>query len=116
VTPEVTQAVIWAVIIGMAVSNFILRFAPIAIVSRMTLPAPVLRWLSYVPVSVMGALVAGEVIRPGGVWTNPTSGPSVYAAIITGFVFHYTRSFLGATVAGMVSFVALQQFLPLILG
>lgn len=113
---DVTQVAIWAVIIGMAVSNFVLRFAPIAIVSRMKLPAPVMRWLSFVPVSVMGALVAGEVLRPGGAWTSPLTSAGPYAAIITGLVFYWTRSFLGATVAGMASFVAIQYLLPRILG
>jgi len=100
----------------MAVLNFAVRFPPIAIVSRLDLPRPIMRWLSFVPVSVMGALVAGEVLRPGGVWSNPLTGPSVYAAIITALTFHFSRSFLGATVAGMASFVALQRILPLVLG
>ena len=114
--PDIAQTTIWAVIVGMAVLNFVVRFLPIAVVSRMELPAPVMRWLSFVPVSVMGALVAGEVLRPAATWTNPLSSPSVYAAIVTGLVFRSTRSFLGATVAGMASFVVLQQALPRILG
>ncbi len=113
---DITQAAIWAVIVGMALLNFVIRFVPIAVVSRMQLPAPVMRWLSFVPVSVMGALVATEVLRPGGTWGNPLSEPSLYAAIITGLVFRSTRSFLGATVAGMASFVALQRLLPWLLG
>lgn len=113
---EVSQAAIWAVIVGMALLNFLLRFVPIAVVSRMKLPAPVMRWLSFVPISVMGALVAGEVLRPGGVWTNPLTGPSVYAAIVTGLVFRLSRSFLGASVAGMASFVALQHLLQRLIG
>ena len=99
----------------MAVLNFAVRFPPIAIVSRLNLPRPIMRWLSFVPVSVMGALVAGEVLRPGGAWSNPLTGASVYAAIITALTFHFSRSFLGATVAGMASFVALQHVLPLLL-
>lgn len=113
---DITQAAIWAVIIGMTVSNFVVRFVPIAIVSRVKIPAPIMRWLDFVPVSVMGALVAGEVLRPGGVWSNPFTGPSLYAAIVTGLIFRSTRSFLGATVAGMASFVALQHLLPLVIG
>lgn len=115
-TSELSQATIWAVIVGMGVANFLVRFVPIAIVSRVALPKPVMRWLSFVPVSVMGALVAGEVLRPGGTWSNPFTGPSLYAAIVTGLVFRSTRSFLGATVAGMASFVALQQILPRVFG
>ncbi len=115
-TSSISPTVIWAVIIGMGVANFLLRFVPIAVVSRMELPAPVMRWLSFVPVSVMGALVAGEVLRPGGQWTNPLASPSVYAAAVTALVFHRTRSFLGATLAGMASFVAIQRLLPLLIG
>jgi len=112
--PEITQLTIWAVIVGMALLNFAVRFPPMAIVSRIELPAPVARWLSFVPIAVMGALVASEVLRPDGAWVNPVTGPNVYAAIITALVFRFTRSFLGATVAGMASFVVLQHALPLI--
>jgi branched-subunit amino acid transport protein len=110
----VSQGVIWGVIVGMAVSNFAVRFIPIAVLSRLNMPKPMMRWLSFVPVSVMGALVAGEVLRPGGVWSNPLTGASLYAAIITGVTFHFSKSFLGATVAGMASFVAIQHLLPLV--
>ena len=96
----------------MAVLNYAVRFPPIAIISRLELPAPVLRWLSFVPISVMGALVAGEVLRPGGAAiASPLSSPSLYAALITGFVFKFTKSFLGATMAGMASFVALTHLM-----
>jgi len=111
---DVLQVTIWAVVVGMAVLNFLVRFVPIAVVSRIDLPKPVARWLSFVPISVMGALVAGEVLRPNGVWGNPFTGANLYAAIITALVFRYTRSFLGATIAGMASFVVLQQALPLL--
>ena len=111
---EISQTVIWAVVVGMALANFLVRFVPIALVSRVDLPKPLMRWLSFVPVSVMGALVAGEVLRPGGVWTSPLTGASLYAAIVTGAAYYFSRSFLGATVAGMASFVALQHLLALV--
>jgi branched-subunit amino acid transport protein len=114
VKADVSQTTIWIVIVGMAVLNYAVRFIPLAVVSRIDLPKPVARWLSFVPIAVMGALVASEVLRPGGAWSNPLTGPSLYAAIITGLVFRFTRSFLGATVAGMASFVVLQHALPLI--
>ncbi len=113
---ELSTAYIWTVIVGMAALNFLVRFPPIAIVSRLDLPKSVMRWLSFVPVSVMGALVAGEVLRPGGDWVTPLSSPSIYAAVLTAVVFHFSRSFLGATVAGMASFVVLERLLPILLG
>ena len=113
---ELSASTNWAVIAGMAVLNFLVRFPPIAIVSRLDLPHPVMRWLSFIPISVMGALVAGEVLRPGGAWSNPLTGASLWAAVITALTFRFTRSFLGATVTGMASFVILQHLLPLVLG
>jgi len=95
----------------MAAVNFIIRFTPIATLSRITFPRPLLRWLSFVPISVMGALVASEVLRPRGQWQPPLTNPGLYAAILTGVVFKFTRSFLGSTVAGMVAYVALRSLL-----
>lgn len=92
----------------MAVANFAIRFAPIAVLSRFNLPAPFLRWLSFIPVSVMGALVASEVMRPGGVWVPPLHNPGLFAAVLTALVYHRWRSFLGATVCGMIAFVILR--------
>ena len=108
---ELTQATIVAVIVGMAVANFAIRFTPIAALSRISLPKPLLRWLSFVPVSVMGALVASEVLRPRGEWQPPLTNPGLYAAILTGVVFRFSRSFLGSTVAGMVAYVVLRELL-----
>ena len=112
---SISQTTIWTVVVGMAVLNFAVRFVPISIVSRIELPAPIARWLSFVPISVMGALVASEVLRPDQSWGNPLTGPHLYAAIITALVFRFTRSFIGATVAGMASFVVLQHALPLVI-
>ncbi len=102
---------IWAVIVGMATANFVVRFVPIAVVSRVDLPRPVLRWLSYIPVSVMGTLVATEILRPGGELQLTLLNPHLLAAVITGVVYRVTRSFLGATVAGMAAFVLLRSVL-----
>lgn len=106
---EVTTSAIVAVIVGMALTNFAIRFVPIAVLSRFELPRPLLRWLSFVPVSVMGALVASEVLRPGGHWSPPLANPGVPAAALTALVFHFTRSFLGATMSGILAFVLLRS-------
>ncbi len=106
-----SAAYIWAVIALMAVANFAVRFPPMALVSRLDLPEPVTRWLGFVPAAVMGSLVAGEVLRPGGQLTLSPTSPYLPAALVTALVYHYTRSFLGATVAGMAGFVAARALL-----
>ncbi|MBE0475834.1 MAG: AzlD domain-containing protein [Coriobacteriia bacterium] len=100
-----SERVAWAVIVGMALANFGVRFLPIAVVSRLRLPEPVHRWLSFVPVSVMASLVAVAVLRPEGGWALSPANPYVLAAVPTAAVYARTRSFLGATLAGVVLFV-----------
>lgn len=108
---EVAQTTIVAVIVGMMIANFVLRYVPIAVLSRIELPKPLTRWLSYVPIAVMGALVANEVLRPGGAWQPPLTSPYVWAAAVTGLTFRLSNSFLGATLAGIGSFIALKAIL-----
>lgn len=106
-----SDSFIWGVVLGMAVLNYAVRFPPIAIVSRIDLPAPIMRWLSFIPISVMGALVSLEVFRPGGEFTPPLTSPYVWGAIPAALVYAKTRSFLGATLAGVVAFVSFRAFL-----
>ncbi|MBN1193054.1 MAG: AzlD domain-containing protein [Coriobacteriia bacterium] len=102
---------IWTVIAGMAVANFLLRFPPMAVLSRISLPEWLRRWLSYVPVSVMVTLVVGEVARPNGQWMLSAANPYLWASFFTGIIYWRFRSFLGATLAGVISFLALKATL-----
>lgn len=102
---------IWLVIAGMAATNFLLRSTPLTLISKIRLPEPVHRWLGYVPVSVMASLVATETVRPGGTWILTFKNPYLLAAAPTALVFVKTRSFLGATLVGMASFLAFRALL-----
>ncbi len=106
-----SDSLIWGVIVGMAVLNFLIRFLPMAAISRVELPRPVMRWLEFIPVAVMGALVANTVVRPGGDWVAPWSNPWLLACAATALAYRITRSFLGATVIGMAAFVAFRALL-----
>jgi branched-subunit amino acid transport protein len=106
-----TSGYIWTAVIAMAVSTFALRALPITVLSRMRIPRPVERWLSFVPVSVMAALVAGEVVRPDGRWLPPLHNPYLLAALPTGLVYWWTKSLLGATLAGVACFLAFRALL-----
>lgn len=106
-----SDELIWTIIIGMAIANFSVRFVPVALVSRLELPRPVMRWLSFVPAAVMGSLVASEVFRPSGRWVAPLTSPHLWAAGATALAYARTRSFLGSTLIGMVLFVGLRALL-----
>lgn len=116
-TPTLSSSLIWTVIVGMAVVNFGLRFVPMATLSRFKLPDPVMRWLSYVPVAVMGSLFAKEVLLPAfnqasttPVWLNP----GIYGAAISMIIFKFTKSFIGSTLAGIAGFLILRALLGLL--
>jgi branched-subunit amino acid transport protein len=102
---------IWAVIAGMAVANFAIRFPSLAILSRTELPEWLRRWLSYIPVSAMATLVVGGIARPEGDWLPPLENPYMWASLVTGVVYWRSRSFLGATAVGIVAFLALRAVL-----
>lgn len=106
-----SAATIWAVIIGMALVNFLIRFPSLAILSRAELPAWAKRWLSSIPVSAMATLVVGGVIRPDGRWLSPFANPYLWASIVTGVVYWRFRSFLGATLVGVACFLAFTALL-----
>jgi len=102
---------VWVVIAGMAVANLVVRFIPMAALSRVALPDWLRRWLGYIPVSVMAALVVGTIVRPEDAWLVPWQNPYLWASIGTGLIYWRFRSFLGATVAGVVLFLAFRSVL-----
>lgn len=104
-----SDGAIIALVVGMGAINFVQRFTPMAVLSRFEMPRPLLRWLSFIPVAVMGSLVASEVLRPGGTWQAPLTNAGIYAAVLTAVVFRFTRSFLGATMSGMLAYVLLRS-------
>lgn len=106
-----STATIWTVIVGMAFVNFLIRFPSLAVLSRTELPGWAKRWLSFIPVSAMATLVVGGVIRPDGRWLPPLENPYLWASAITGVVYWRFRSFLGATIAGVVCFLVFTTLL-----
>ena len=101
----------WGLVAGMAITNFAIRALPISVMSRLELPEGVRRWLGYVPVSVMAAIVAVQVFHPADRFDFSLTNHYLLAAIPTALVYRFTKSFLGATVAGILTFLALRYLL-----
>lgn len=106
-----TSTYVWVTILAMAATTYAMRAVPITVLSRLRIPRPLERWLSFVPVSVMAALVASEVVRPEGRWLPPLHNPYLLAAVPTALVYHRTKSLLGATLAGIACFLAFRGLL-----
>jgi len=107
----VEASYIWVVVICMAAANYLTRFPATVLFSRVKIPEPIMRWLAFVPASVMGSLVALEIFKPKGDFIDPLSSPYVWAGLLTAAAYYVWRSFLGATLVGLVAFVALRSIL-----
>ncbi|MGG1664548.1 AzlD domain-containing protein [Brevibacillus sp. NRS-1366] len=102
---------IFLIILGSALVTFLPRVLPLMVLSRMELPDWGIRWLNYVPISVMAALVGQELLLHDGQLAPLFTNLELMAAIPTFLVAIMTRSLLGTVVAGMISIMILRYFL-----
>ena len=96
--------------IGSALVTFLPRVLPLIVLSRIELPEWGIRWLNYVPISVMGALVGQELFVQDE-QISLLNNIELLAAIPTVLVAMKTKSLLGTVVVGMISIMAVRYFL-----
>jgi len=94
------------VILGGAAVTVIPRVAPLVVLTRFALPGWLHAWLAYVPVAILSALLATELLVEGGKlalkWRE-------LVAIVPVFVIAATmRSLLGAVAAGVATIAVLR--------
>ncbi|MEM1272633.1 MAG: AzlD domain-containing protein [Pseudomonadota bacterium] len=97
---------VWAVIIGLGIGTFLIRFSFLGLLGDRDLPNWALRHLRYTAVSVLPALIAPLVVFPdaNGGTPEPTR---LIAAVVTLAVGYATRSGIWAIIAGFATFYAL---------
>ncbi|AZU64562.1 AzlD domain-containing protein [Neobacillus mesonae] len=100
---------IFLIIFGMALVTFIPRVLPIAVLSRVELPDWAMRWLNYVPIAVMAALVGQELILPNGKLAPLWQNLELFAALPAFIVAIVTRSLLGTVVVGIIAMMVLRM-------
>ncbi|ULO05066.1 AzlD domain-containing protein [Paenibacillus sp. 19GGS1-52] len=104
------RADIFFIIIGAALVTFIPRVLPLMLLSRITIPSWGMRWLNFVPIAVMSALIAQELFVQNGEFTFPSNNLELFAALPTFWVAIKTRSLLGTVVTGIISLMILRYF------
>lgn len=95
----------------MALVTWLPRVLPLVIFSRMSLPAWALRFLNHVPVAVMAALLAQELLITDDSLVPLTSNLKLIAAIPTFLVGILTRSLMGTVLTGIISLMLLRYFM-----
>lgn len=98
-------------IILMALVTFLPRFLPLFLLARRKLPPLFERWLSYVPVAVLSALLGPVLFLPEGkLALQPASNPFFWAAIPSFLIAILTRNMFITVLVGMGSVAALRYF------
>lgn len=93
---------LWAVILGLGATTFLLRFSFLGLIGNRILPGFLLKMLRYTPMAMIPGLVA-----PGVVWPAATGGEPdparLIAAMVTIAVGIWFRSTLAAVGAGVAA-------------
>lgn len=108
---ESSALIVWSVMIAVGLLSFVIRYFPIALLSRLDLPALLKRALIYVPPAVMLAIIAPALFFPGGAPNIVLDTPRLAAAVLAALVAWRTRSVLWTVIAGMCALWALQALL-----
>ncbi len=111
--PGLSPAEVILVIALMSLVTYVPRVFPVLILSRRSLPEPVERWLSYVPVAVLSALLAPALFSPQGVLdfavhTNPFFWVSIPVFVIA----ILTRNLFATVLFGMALIALFRYLLP----
>lgn len=95
------QETIFLTILGMMAVTYIPRALPVLALARRTLPEPVIRWLGFIPVAVLAAMLVPSLVAPEKALDFSFRNIFLWAAVPTFLVCWKTRSFVGAVVTGM---------------
>ncbi|MVP01095.1 AzlD domain-containing protein [Paenibacillus lutrae] len=94
----------WWMIAGTSLVTWIPRVLPLLALSKLQLPDLGTRWLRHIPVAVMAALLAQELLLSEGRFNLTDNALELLAALPAICVAVWTRSLFGTVIAGIVSF------------
>ena len=98
-------------IAGMCLVTLLPRVLPVTLLAGRKLPPLLERWLSFVPVSVLAALVAPELLLTGVKLNLSSDNLFLIAAVPTLLISWYKKGSLsGALVVGMGTVALLRHY------
>lgn len=95
------QHTIFLTILGMMAVTYLPRALPVLALARRTLPEPVIRWLGFIPVAVLSAMLLPSLLMVENRLDFSRENIFLWAALPTFLVCWKTRSFVGAVATGM---------------
>lgn len=104
-----TWAMFW-LIVGCALVTWLPRIVPFMFVKKFELPKVVLRWLAYVPICILSALVFESMLDAEGDFVT-LDWLQVGAFVPTLLVALVTKSLSLTVIVGVVTMAALRFFI-----
>ena len=95
-------------IVGMGVITYAIRVSLFLLPEGAQLPERLLRALRYVPAAVLSAIIAPELLMPGGAFDLSLGNERLLAGLVAILVAWRTRNVLLTVIAGMGVLWALQ--------
>lgn len=93
----------WLIIIAMGIVTYGIRLLPIALLGRIEIPPLVQRALRFVPPAVLSAIVAPELLMPGGQFDVSPGNARLIAGVIATLVAWRTKNVLLTIAVGMIA-------------
>ena len=103
------QSLVFLTIAGMGVVTYLPRLLPMLLLSGRNLAPWISRWLSFVPATVLAALLAPGLLCPEGRLDLGLNNLYLLAALPTFVVAWRLKSFFGTVATGM-GLVALARY------
>ncbi len=103
-----TELNFWWILIGVSLVTLLPRVLPLVILSRLNLPDSLMRFLQYIPITVMTALLAQAVLSDGESFIAISDNKQLLALLPTLLAAVWTRSLLITVVVGIVTMALLQ--------
>ncbi|MEW5784913.1 MAG: AzlD domain-containing protein [Bacillota bacterium] len=89
-------------ILVMSFVTYLPRVMPVLLLSRRNLPAPLVSWLSYIPVTVLAALLGPVLLTPGGkLELLPAQNQVLWVSVPVFLVAYFTRNLFATVLSGM---------------
>lgn len=104
-----STAIIWT-IIGCAVVTWLPRIIPFVFVRSVKLPEVVLKWLSFIPICILSALVVENLLNTDHSYVT-LDWPVFVAFIPTLIIAVWTKSLSTTVIVGVISMATIRFLL-----
>lgn len=105
------EQIVLLTIVGMTLVTYIPRVAPVLALASRSLPAPLIRWLSYVPTAVLSAMLLPSLLLKDTSFDISAENYFLWAAIPAFILAWRAKSFFGTVALGMGLVAAGRYFL-----